>query len=102
MMYRCYPPAYEWHGGDAGNDHGGPATTYGGASETTPDAMRGSGGTAATPPTRAAVLVVRSRSPALSLVPPFASSVLRMAASHACASIDSVIWRYQLLQWRTS
>lgn len=34
--------------------------------------------------------------------PPFAASVLRMAASHACASIDNVIWRYQLVQYRTS
>ena len=34
--------------------------------------------------------------------PPFAASVLRMAASHACASIDNVICRYQLVQCRTS
>ncbi len=35
-------------------------------------------------------------------IPPLTSSVLRMAASQACASIDKVIWRCQLGQERTS
>src|SRR3990172_6487842 len=102
MKYRRDPSADQWPEGDAGNDRGAPASACVGASLTTPDAAPVNAVAAAAPPPTAAALLARSRSPALPLVPPFASSVLRMAASHACASIDSVIWRYQLLQWRTS
>src|SRR3990170_7078198 len=75
MMCRSDPPLTPWHVGDAGNDHGGPASACGGASTTTPDVAPVTAAAAAMPlPANAAPLAL-SHTPALERDPLF--SILR-------------------------